>query len=72
MRSVEYHPKAPKDANRLLEHYDSISQKLGDAFWAELLANIEGARSNPELHHFDATGLRRSNLKRFPVYFLFP
>ncbi len=71
MRFVEYHPKAPEDANKLLDHYDLISPELGDAFWSELLSGIERARQEPEHHHFDATGLRRGNLKRFPVHFLF-
>lgn len=71
MRFVEYHPSTPNDANKLLDHYDLISTDLGDAFWNELLGAIERARQDPELHHFDATGLRRGNLKRFPVHFLF-
>ncbi|EDY81586.1 hypothetical protein VDG1235_1204 [Verrucomicrobiia bacterium DG1235] len=71
MRFVEYHPKAPADAKKLLDHYESISLPLGDSFWIELLETIELARKEPEQHHFDATGLRRSNLKRFPVHILF-
>ena len=71
MRFVEYHPKTPTEARKLLEHYDSTSLKLGDLFWNELLAAIERATEDPESHHFDSTGLRRSNLKRFPVHFLF-
>lgn len=71
MRFVEYHPDAPKDANSLLEHYALISADLGEAFWNELLVSIEQARREPAHHHFDATGLRRGNLKRFPVHFLF-
>ncbi len=63
MRFVEYHPKAPGDANRLLNHYDLISPELGNAFWSELLEAIERARLNPEVHHFDATGLRRANFR---------
>lgn len=71
MRQVVYHPKTPAEARALLDHYTSISPILGDAFWNELLSAIERARQEPEAHHFDALGLRRSNLKRFPAHFLF-
>jgi len=71
MRFAEFHPKTPAEGRALLEYYESISSKLGDAFWGELLAALERAKEDPESHHFDSTGLRRSNLKRFPVHFLF-
>lgn len=68
---VDYHPKVPGEARALLEHYDRISEKLGDAFWGELTETIHGVRQYPERHHFDRTGRRRANLKRFPVHVLF-
>ena len=71
MREVVYHPEVPKEARSLLAHYDEISPRLGDAFWSELTKAIEYARQHPERHHFDSTGRRRSNLKRFPVHVLF-
>ena len=71
MREVEYHPKAGSDARGLLEFYEVVSKELADEFWDELLAAITHAREFPERHHFDRTGRRRGNLKRFPVHFLF-
>lgn len=71
MRSVSYHPRVPAEVRAFLAHYDSISRELGDSFWAELSDAIEYAREYPERHHFDRTGRRRANLKRFPVHFLF-
>jgi plasmid stabilization system protein ParE len=71
MRKVVYHPKVPADVRGFLKHYDEISTDLGDSFWNELTEAIEYARDFPERHHFDRTGRRRSNLKRFPVHFLF-
>jgi len=71
MRQVGYHPKVPAEVRAFLDYYDAISPKLGDAFWTELTEAIEYAREYPERHHFDHTGRRRSNLKRFPVHFLF-
>jgi hypothetical protein len=71
MKKVVYHPKVPAEVRGFLEHYESISGDLGDSFWVELAEAIEYARNFPERHHFDRTGRRRSNLKRFPIHFLF-
>jgi plasmid stabilization system protein ParE len=71
VRDVEYHPKAGSDARILVEFYEAVSKELGDEFWNELLAAIAYAREFPERHHFDGTGRRRGNLKRFPVHLLF-
>jgi hypothetical protein len=71
VREVRFHVRAPREARELLEYYTSISANLGDEFWQELWEAINAARKFPERHHFDATGLRRAGLKRFPVHFLF-
>ena len=71
MKEIRFHPKAPSEARELYDYYSSISEDLGNDFWRELLEALENARMHPERHHFDSTGLRRSNLKRFPVHFLF-
>jgi plasmid stabilization system protein ParE len=71
MKEVVYHPKVPAEVRALLDHYDSISSDLGDSFWQELTEAIDYARNHPERHHFDRTGRRRSDLKRFPIHFLF-
>ena len=71
MRKVLYHPKVPGEVRGFLEYYESISGELGDSFWQELTEAIEYARGYPERHHFDRTGRRRGNLKRFPIHFLF-
>lgn len=71
MKSVVYHPKVPMEVRVFLDHYDAISQDLGDSFWRELIEVIDYAKDFPERHHFDRTGRRRGNLKRFPVHILF-
>ena len=71
MRSAIYHPKAPSEARQFFQYYQSVSPSLAEEFWNELLEVVEIAREFPERHHFDSTGLRRSNLKRFPVHILF-
>jgi len=68
---VTYHPAVQRDVSAVLRHYDRISPRLGDAFWAELLAHTEAARISPERHHRVERGLRRVNLKRFPFHFLY-
>jgi plasmid stabilization system protein ParE len=71
VKQIRFHPKVPAEARASFDYYGSISEALGEDFWAELTSAFEEARTHPERHHFDASGLRRSNLRRFPVHFLF-
>ena len=38
---VTYNALVQKDVNSVLRRYDSVSAKLGDAFWSELTSKIE-------------------------------
>ena len=69
--NVAYHPAVRRDVRNILRHYDGISFRLGDAFWDELLALIEAARTNPERFHPGDRGLRRANMQNFPYHFLY-
>ena len=40
---VVYHPSVQRDVSRILRHYDSINDRLGDDFWNELNALINQA-----------------------------
>lgn len=71
MRHTVYHPKVPGEARQIIADYEKISPMLADGFWEELTDAITHATEFPERHHFDASGRRRSNLKRFPYHFLF-
>lgn len=71
MRFPVYHPCVPSEVRKVVEYYEEISPKLADEFWIELTEAIDYATEHPEHHHFDPTGFRRSNLKRFPYHFLF-
>lgn len=73
MRDVVDKPRVPAEVREILRHYEDISPELGDRFWSELFAAIEYAAQYPERHHYDmlGVGLRRSNLKAFPIHFLF-
>jgi len=68
-----YHPRVPAEARKFVTYYEGVSQELGDKFWTELSLAIAKACKYPSRHHFDqlGAGLRRSNLKNFPVHFLF-
>ena len=71
MREVVYHPSVPAEVRAIIEYYEGISSPLADRFWEELTSAILYAQKYPERHHLDASGRRRSNLKRFPYHFLF-
>lgn len=71
MKSAVYHPRVPSEVRDAYRYYAEISLDLAEGFWEELTDAIDHARSFPDLHHFDPSGYRRSNLKRFPYHFLF-
>jgi plasmid stabilization system protein ParE len=66
-----FHPDVQRDVSAILRHYDRINPRLGDEFWTELMAFVERATAQPGRFHFDPTGRRRVNLRRFPYHFLF-
>ncbi len=66
-----FHPAAAKDARKIASRYESISEKLVGQFWDEFDEAIERIALFPERHHYDASGLRRFNLKKFPFHILF-
>lgn len=68
MRYATYHPNLPTEARKIVTDFGNISQELGDEFWTELTDAINYATKFPEVHHFDASGRRRSNLKAVPIF----
>jgi len=68
---IRYHAAVQGELLDILDHYGRISSELADDFWTDLNEAIEYARCYPTRHHFDASGRRRCNLKRFPYHFLF-
>jgi plasmid stabilization system protein ParE len=69
--TITYHPSVQRDVNGILEYYNSVSARLADEFWEELMSRIEAARKNPEHFHLSDLSLRRANLQKFPYHFLF-
>lgn len=68
---LAYHPLVQRDVSDILRHYDRISPKLGDEFWAELQHVLKVVSGKPEQFHFNLRGLRRANMRRFPYHLLF-
>ena len=70
-REILYQSAIQGEIREILDHYEAISGRVGDDFWVELTEAFDCAPRLPERHHFDSSGRRRSNLKRFPYHFLF-
>jgi plasmid stabilization system protein ParE len=68
---LAYHPLVQHDVSEILRHYDRITPRLGDEFWAELMRLVELITAKPERFHFADRGLRRANMRRFPYHLLF-
>ncbi len=68
---ARFHRQVQADLNKVLEKYFSISDELGDDFYEEFMSGIRKAVETPHFFHFDASGLRRCNLYRFPYHFLY-
>lgn len=68
---IRFHPLVRRDAGQALRYYDEISRTLGDDFWTKLEEVCQRIAANPRRFHFDATGWRRANLRRFPYHVLF-
>ena len=71
MKPLLIHPRAAKDARDIAAMYAEVSDELRDKFWKEIDDAIECIERSPERHHYDPSGRRRSNLKRFPYPILF-
>jgi plasmid stabilization system protein ParE len=68
---VEYHPAVEVDVAEALRRYDSVSERLGDEFKAELRRVVAAAARNPNRFHPIKPGFHRANLKRFPYHFIY-
>jgi len=66
-----FHPSAIQDARRAERDYAKESSLLAERFWLELNEAIDEVFGFPERQHFDPSGYRRRNLKKFPFHILF-
>ncbi len=71
MKPLIIHPRAARDAQEIAATYSEVSGELRDQFWKEIDDAIDYIERYPERHHYDPSGRRRSNLKRFPYHILF-
>lgn len=65
------HPELAADIREVVSHYAEVSERVLSSFWAELDLILASIERNPRSHHFDACGLRRANLRRFPYHLLY-
>jgi len=65
------HPKLADDIRYTAMHYAEISERVLSSFWLELEFVITSIERNPRSHHYDSSGLRRVNMKRFPYHLLY-
>ncbi len=68
---ARFHTRVQHDLNEIIGKYDGISELLSEDFLAEFQSGVRRALLNPKFFHFDASGLRRCNLTRFPYHFLY-
>jgi plasmid stabilization system protein ParE len=68
---VTRHPQLAEDIRNVALHYAEISERVLSSFWRELEVILASIERNPRSHHFDTSGLRRANLKRFPYHILY-
>jgi len=67
-----YHRGVQRDVSEVIAYYDQAGgPELGDAFFAELTAQVHAAQLQPTKFHPFHGELRRANLSRFPYHFLF-
>ena len=66
-----FHRLVQADLNKILSKYSEISADLSDGFYYQFMEDVRLVVAQPTMFDFDALGLRRHNLKRFPYHFLF-
>ena len=71
MKEIRFHGGVQRDINAALRYYREESEGLADEFWITISEAFEEIQRYPGRHHFDDSGYRRLNLKRFPYNLLF-
>jgi toxin ParE1/3/4 len=69
--AIVHHPAVATDIAKAVRWYRDIDPALGSAFKLELTFALERIEKDPTRFHFDRSGWRRLNLKRFPYHILF-
>lgn len=72
MKPVRYHPSVQRDIDEALRFYRrEASEKVATSFWEEFTNAVNAIGEYPTRFHYEVSGLRRCNLKRFPYHILF-
>jgi len=70
MRVVR-HPDLANDIRDVAWHYADISERVLASFWLELDSLLAAIERNPRSSHYDSSGMRRANFRRFPYHLLY-
>lgn len=69
---VSYNRLVERDVQLAMRYYAKESGwQLAEDFYQEFDARVSEIAGNPKRFHFEASGLRRANLKRFPYHILY-
>ena len=65
------HPELANDIRDVAFHYAEISERVLKAFWLELEYLLARVERNPRSNHYDTSGMRRANMRKFPYHLLY-
>lgn len=68
---LEFNPSVAKDISAAAAWYREVGEQLERDYLLDLKAAFSMIAETPTRFHFDPTGWRRFNLKRFPYHVLF-
>jgi toxin ParE1/3/4 len=72
LKALRYHPAVQRDINEAMRYYlEQATNEISLQFWDELAKGFHHIQLDPSHYHFDHSGLRRYNLKKFPFHFLY-
>jgi len=68
---MTFHKTVQKDISNALAYYGGFSERTEERFWSDLESAFLKIEKYPVEQHFDASGLRRVNLKNYPYHVLY-
>lgn len=68
---VVRHPDLAIDIRDVASNYADISERVLASFWLELDSLLVAIERNPRSNHFDSSGMRRVNFRKFPYHLLY-
>ena len=69
--ALRFHPSVVDDLGVAIDHYDGISQRLGDRFRETVNAGFDAITAQPEIYPVAFNDVRFMRLTKFPYLILF-